>query len=166
MQTYFSLQRPERPLIPGCHLEREPEEGQSWQSSEKEKKLEAEIALKHKLAHENSELLQSSEIHKMLEYSTGFTYERFNKLCTIFDIPNYLHITKMNVPLNYKHHDWQLLRCPSVASCLQTASNIFNSWIHYMFDVLGELPIWPHRDVIAQNMPEAYREDYPTTFAI
>jgi len=25
------------------------------------------------------ELLQSSEIHKMLEYSTGFTYERFNQ---------------------------------------------------------------------------------------
>lgn len=35
-----------------------------------------------------------------------------------------------------------------------------------MFDVLGELPTWPHRDVIAQNMPETYKADFPSTFAI
>ena len=49
---------------------------------------------------------------------------------------------------------------------MQKASNIFSSWIHYMFDLLGELPVWPHRDIIAQNMPETYKADYPSTFAI
>ena len=49
---------------------------------------------------------------------------------------------------------------------MQTASNIFNSWIRYMFDVLSELSIWPHRDVIVQNMPKTYKADYLSTFAI
>uniref|UniRef100_A0A8C5ARI5 DDE Tnp4 domain-containing protein n=1 Tax=Gadus morhua TaxID=8049 RepID=A0A8C5ARI5_GADMO len=135
------------------------------------------------------ELLESSEIPKMLEYSTGFTYDRFNQLCTIFGIPNDPHTTQINVPLNYKRNDWQVAEMPLRSQLLfvlmklrnnedlknlafrfnittQTASTIFNSWIHYMFDVLGELPIWPHRDVIAQNMPETYKADYPSTFAI
>lgn len=133
--------------------------------------------------------LQISEIHKMLEYSTGFTYERFNQLCTIFDIPNDPHTTQTNAPLNYKHNDWQITEMPLRTQLLfvlmklrnnedlkslafrfninmQAASNIFSSWIHYMFDVLGEFPIWPHRDVITQNMPETYNVDYPTTYAI
>ncbi|XP_048044353.1 uncharacterized protein LOC125267090 isoform X2 [Megalobrama amblycephala] len=201
-QHAVESESPEHPPLPGCQLEREREEEQSCQSTEKEKELEAEnnnIKLQLSLQETElkslkaqigtfkkktltPELLQSSEIHKMLEYSTGFTYERFNQLCTIFDIPNDPHTTQKNVPLNYKHNDWQIAEMPLRTQLLfvlmklrnnedlkslafrfninmQAASNIFNSWIHYMFDVLGELPIWPHRDVITQNMPETYKVD-------
>lgn len=191
---------------PSCQEDREPEVGQS---SEKEKKLEEEnknlkdtlslkqneienlkrqiVALKKKCL--TPEDLESSAIPKMFQYSTGFTYGRFNQLCTIFGIPNNPHTTQTNVPLNYKRSDWQVSDMPLRSQLLfalmklrnnedlknlafrfntsvQTASNIFNSWIYFMFDVLGELPVWPHRDVISQNMPKTFKADYPSTFAI
>ena len=34
------------------------------------------------------ELIESSNIPKMFEYSTGFSYVRFNQLCSMFGIPN------------------------------------------------------------------------------
>lgn len=48
----------------------------------------------------------------------------------------------------------------------RTASTLFNSWIDYMFGVLGELPVWPHRHVIISHMPDKYKCDFPTTMAI
>lgn len=35
-----------------------------------------------------------------------------------------------------------------------------------MFTVLGELPAWPHRDIIMAQMPGKFREEFPTTMAI
>ena len=35
-----------------------------------------------------------------------------------------------------------------------------------MYDRLGQLPIWPHRDILSQNMPANYEQDFPNTFAI
>ncbi|XP_047460923.1 uncharacterized protein LOC125019909 [Mugil cephalus] len=135
------------------------------------------------------ELLESSQIPDMMGYSTGFTYEQFNQLCKIFGFPNDPRNTQTNVLLNYKCSDWQVAEMPLRSQLLfvlmklrnnedlkslafrfninmQTASDIFNSCIRYMFDVLGELPIWPHRDVIAQNMPKTHKADHPSTFAI
>ncbi|KAK0133500.1 hypothetical protein N1851_030987 [Merluccius polli] len=149
---------PEQPPLPGCQLEREPEGEQSTEKEEIRRRKQHEIEI--------------------------FTYDRFNQLCTIFGIPNDPHTTQINVPLNYKRNDWQVAEMPLRSQLLfvlmklrnnedlkklafrcninmKTASNIFNSWIHYMFDVLGELPIWPHRDVITQNMPETYKAAYP-----
>lgn len=47
----------------------------------------------------------------------------------------------------------------------QSASTIFNSWIHYMFDAPGEISVWPHSNVISQNMPESCKADFPSTYA-
>ena len=35
-----------------------------------------------------------------------------------------------------------------------------------MFLRFGELCIWPHRDVLFENMPSKFKKDFPTTFAI
>ncbi len=35
-----------------------------------------------------------------------------------------------------------------------------------MFLRFGEIPIWPHRDILSREMPEEYRREFPTTFAI
>lgn len=132
---------------------------------------------------------KSSTISKMFEYSAGFTYDQFNQLCTVFGIPNNPHTISITIPLNYKRTNREIDEMPLRNQLLfilmklrnnedlknlafrfnitvQNASNVFKAWIDYMFDVLGELPIWPHRDIIAQNMPAAYKIDYPTTFAI
>jgi hypothetical protein len=43
-----------------------------------------------------------------------------------------------------------------------SASLIFNSVIHYMYLKLGSLSYWPHRDVIIDNMPKQYSDEFPT----
>ena len=48
----------------------------------------------------------------------------------------------------------------------QVTGVIFNSWINYMFVRFGEVSIWPHRDVLYENMPEDYKVEFPTTFVI
>ena len=48
----------------------------------------------------------------------------------------------------------------------QCAGVIFNSWMNYMFLRFGEICIWPDRNVLFANMPENYKRDFPTTFAI
>lgn len=48
----------------------------------------------------------------------------------------------------------------------QTTSVIFTHWINYMFLRFGELSIWPHGDVITENMPSKFKEEFPTTFGI
>lgn len=48
----------------------------------------------------------------------------------------------------------------------QTTSVVFTNWINYMFLIFGELFIWPHRDVITENMPSKFKEEFPTTFGI
>lgn len=35
-----------------------------------------------------------------------------------------------------------------------------------MYDSLGKLSIWPHRDVISENMQAKFKEEFPNTFAI
>uniref|UniRef100_A0A8C6TVD4 THAP-type domain-containing protein n=1 Tax=Neogobius melanostomus TaxID=47308 RepID=A0A8C6TVD4_9GOBI len=203
-QQFVSCESPEHPPLPGCQLEPEEEKN----TVKKKTRLEEENNMKLQLSLKETEieslkaqistlikrtltpeLLESSEIPQMLEHSTGFTYETFNQMCTLFCIPNDPHTTQINVPLKYKRNDWQVAEMPLRSQLLftlmklrnnedlqdlafrfninmQTASNIFNSWIHYMFYVLGEIPIWPHRDVITLNMPKAYKADYPSTFAI
>ena len=127
---YFVFtESPEHPPLPGGQPENQSEEEQG---TEKEKKLEEENEnMKFKLFLKETEiesltaqistlkkktlspeLLESSCIPKMLEYCTGFTYKRFNQLCTIYSIPNYPQTTQKNVPLQYKRNDRQITEMP------------------------------------------------------
>jgi len=44
-----------------------------------------------------------------------------------------------------------------------TVNNILLSWINYVYEVLGSLKIWPHRDIILTHSPEEFLKKYPNT---
>lgn len=48
----------------------------------------------------------------------------------------------------------------------QDASVIFRNWIQYMFFRCGSVSIWPHRNILIENMPETFREEFPNTLVI
>lgn len=43
---------------------------------------------------------------------------------------------------------------------------MFTQLINYMFFRLGSLDIWPHREILIENMPESYKKDFPNTLVI
>ena len=45
-------------------------------------------------------------------------------------------------------------------------SNLVNSWLIYLYTFFGKLKIWPHRDVIIEQMPSKFKEEYPSTMII
>lgn len=47
-----------------------------------------------------------------------------------------------------------------------TVSKLFTTWINYLYVHLGDLKIWPHRNVIISNMPPNFKEKYPNTIII
>ena len=47
-----------------------------------------------------------------------------------------------------------------------TVSNIFITWLNFLYIRLGTLKVWPHRRVILDNMPKNFKEDYPNNIII
>ncbi|ESO87508.1 hypothetical protein LOTGIDRAFT_96811, partial [Lottia gigantea] len=47
-----------------------------------------------------------------------------------------------------------------------TCGDIFNRWIDYLDNQLSVLVMWPSRDVIDSNMPEIFKDKFPTTRVI
>ena len=47
-----------------------------------------------------------------------------------------------------------------------TISNTIITWLNLLFIQLGTLKIWPHRNVILENMPKTFKEDYPNNIII
>ncbi len=47
-----------------------------------------------------------------------------------------------------------------------SVSRIIITWLNYMYLRLGSLQIWPHRDVIIENMPEEFKTKYGKTVVI
>lgn len=45
-------------------------------------------------------------------------------------------------------------------------SNIFNTWIHFIYQLWSLLDIWPPRDVVDFYMPKGFKKHYPTTRVI
>lgn len=45
-------------------------------------------------------------------------------------------------------------------------SNIVNSWLIYLYTFFGKLKIWPHRDIIIEQMPSKFKEEYPSNVII
>ncbi|XP_055997032.1 uncharacterized protein LOC125678774 isoform X1 [Ostrea edulis] len=116
------------------------------------------------------------------QYYTGFSKDRFNVLYS-FLVPTeedpiiwsktlkgakslstkdqlLLVLIKLRQIFDFKHISY--LFDISVQDC----SAIFTHWINLMFFRLGSVDIWPHREVIIENMPENYKKDFPDTFVI
>ena len=47
-----------------------------------------------------------------------------------------------------------------------TASNIFITWLNFLYIRLGALKVWPHRRVILDNMPKKFKEEHPNNLII
>ena len=135
------------------------------------------------------ESLHQSPVPNYFQYNTGFTYDDFNNLCLFFKLPNTPEALNTPIPLTYKKTDKHISAMPLRSQLLltlmklrqnfgykdlahkfniplQTVSTVFTSWIDYMYDRLGQIPIWPHRDIITQHMSVKYKQDFPNTFAI
>ncbi len=136
----------------------------------------------------NAESLNSSSVPNYFHYNTGFTYNQFNDLCSFFKVPNHPDSPETHIPLTYKKVDKQIQDMPLRSQFLltlmklrqnfdhkdlafrfqisvQSVSTLINSWVDYMYDRLGQLSIWPHRDVISENMPANFKKDFPNTSA-
>lgn len=47
-----------------------------------------------------------------------------------------------------------------------TVSNIFITWLNFLYIRLGALKVWPHRRVILDNMPKKFKEEHPNNLII
>lgn len=47
-----------------------------------------------------------------------------------------------------------------------TISRIFIPWINFMYLKLGQISIWPSREVVTETMPSSFKEKYATTRVI
>ncbi|KAK0138850.1 hypothetical protein N1851_024608 [Merluccius polli] len=133
--------------------------------------------------------LNTSHVPDYFQYCTCFTYDQFNILCDFFSIPSDPNAPQTHIPLAYKHVDNEIskltLRSQLLLTLmklrqnldhkdlafrfqirLQSVSTLINSWVDYMFDSLGKLSVWPHRDIISEHMPAKFKEQFPNTFAI
>ena len=53
--------------------------------------------------------------------------------------------------------------CHFLQSSTSTVSQIFITWINFMFLQLGQVNIWPSRDMIDKTMPEDFEKKYSYT---
>lgn len=134
------------------------------------------------------EIINNSSVPYYFRYCTGFTYDEFNKLCRFLRLPdgetvtqthNLLNCDKLNrhtchMPLRQEfllvlmrlrqNFDLEELAFKFQID-IQSVSTLFSLWIDFMYDRLG-VSVWPHRDIITKNMPEDYKAEFPTSFAI
>ncbi|XP_062584151.1 uncharacterized protein LOC134279217 [Saccostrea cucullata] len=153
-------------------------------------KLETEIKeLKDQQKSENQKptfgvdevLRRQEKLKNVFKYYTGITYIRFAGLLA-FLVPagssiNYekgrkdirklsmqdgLFLTLCRLRHNFGLKDLSV----RFKLSLQSSGIVFNTWISHMYFKLGQLCIWPHRDIIINNMPKDFKHDYPTTLII
>ncbi|XP_061177647.1 uncharacterized protein LOC133186406 isoform X2 [Saccostrea echinata] len=90
-----------------------------------------------------------------------FPTNRTEEVMTL-TLKNHLFLTIMKLRYDFHYSDLAF----RFRISKQTTSVIFTYWINYMFLRFGELSIWPHRNVIKENMPSKFKEEFPTTFGI
>ena len=52
-----------------------------------------------------------------------------------------------------------ILICYLSANCLRTLC----AWMNFLYFKLKEIPLWPPRTLVQANMPQQFKEKYPTT---
>ncbi len=135
------------------------------------------------------ETINNSSVPNYFKYCTGFTYDEFNKLCRFFRLPDNETVPQTHILLKYDQLNRHIHHMPLRQQFLlvlmklrqnfnlkelafkfqidvQSVNTLFSSWIDFMYGRLGNLSVWPHRDIITENMPDNYKAEFPTTFAI
>jgi len=129
------------------------------------------------------ETIRDSHIKDNFKYYTGFVYIQFMNIFK-FLVPN-----KFECPINFprtissisaiRMEDQFLLTMVKLRLNLQfkhlgnlfgisaqDAGALFRVWINYKFYRFGSVVVWPERQVLKDNMPKKFREDFPNTFLI
>ncbi|KAL3881638.1 hypothetical protein ACJMK2_028051 [Sinanodonta woodiana] len=127
--------------------------------------------------------VRDSHVKNNFKYYTGFVYEQFMNIfkllvpdeCKIpLSFPRtitsiqymplkdqlLLTLIKLRLSFDFKH----LANLFKLSQ--QDVGSVFRAWINYMFYRFGSVPIWPDREVLLQQMPVKFREDFSTTFVI
>ena len=126
-------------------------------------------------------ILNRTTIKDLFKFYTGITYVRFLALL-VFLIPNGFSLTFEKGRRDIKtlpvedcffltlcrlRHNFALKYLSMrFGISLQSCGVVFNTCINHMYHKLGQLCIWPHRDVIIGNMPENFKRDFPSTLII
>ena len=133
-----------------------------------------QFSLDSVLSHEN-------KLKGLFKYYTGITYVRFLTLLSVIVPPgSSVKYTKNRSDIAKLSDKDCLFLClcrlrqnfglKDIAMrfglSLQSAGEIFQAWLEQLYFKLGQMSIWPHRDIIYRNMPSDFRKEFPTTFII
>ncbi|KAL3852059.1 hypothetical protein ACJMK2_015748 [Sinanodonta woodiana] len=145
--------------------------------------INEELRRKSTIAEQKKEKNMDSHVKNNFKYYTGFVYEQFMNIfkflvpdeCKIpLSFPRtitsiqymplkdqlLLTLIKLRLSFDFKH----LANLFKLSQ--QDVGSVFRAWINYMFYRFGSVPIWPDREVLLQQMPVKFREDFSTTFVI
>ncbi|KAJ8299946.1 LOW QUALITY PROTEIN: hypothetical protein KUTeg_021465 [Tegillarca granosa] len=126
------------------------------------------------------EILVNSEVKGSFKYYSGFSHERFMNIYNFLvkdetlpfkpsvavkciksmPVKDQLLLTLMKLRQNFDN-----IHLANLFLFIHRIV-IFSNWINFMFFHFGSVSIWPHRDVIIQNMPSKFKCDFPETMII
>lgn len=126
-------------------------------------------------------LARGDKLKDLFKFYTGITFVRFAALLSFLipgdycmnyekgraDIRNLSNQDALFLTLTRLRHDFGLKDLAfRFGLTVQSAGSLFNTWIDHMYTKLGQMSIWPHRDVIIRNMPAKYKKEFPTSLVI
>lgn len=126
-------------------------------------------------------LKREQKVKDLFKYYTGITYQRFKSLFQFLipenfeldyekgrmDIKSLSQEDNLFLVLTRLRHNFGLKDIATRFDLsVQSAGSIFNTWIDHMYLKLGQLSIWPHRDIIITNMPKDFKADFPRSLVI
>ena len=142
--------------------------------------LEAKLALCDKFSVATVQK-REQQLKGLFQFYTGIAYIRFCTLLTFLVpdgqiLPNAcsrrdaknlsltdgLFLTLCRLRQNFALKDLSM----RFGLSLQSSGEIFNAWIDHMYYKLSQVPIWPKRQTIINQMPSEYKRDFPTSIII
>ncbi|XP_023932779.1 uncharacterized protein LOC106158290 [Lingula anatina] len=124
---------------------------------------------------------KEQKIKGLFKYYTGITHERFKSLFNFLLPDNYILqyekgrndikiLTQedclFSVLIRLRHNFGLKDIAIRFGLTVQSAGIVFNTWIAHMHLKFGQLSIWPHRNIIIENMPKDFKADFPNTLVI
>jgi len=122
---------------------------------------------------------------KLFKYYTGYTPEEFQMLYEVIVPENAIQTeaaiqylnnkghgvmglkTQLLMTLNKLRNNFTFLHLAHLYSVTEGfCQNIFRRWLKLLAEKFEHVYIWPHRDSVRSQMPEAFAIDFPNTVAI
>ena len=96
------------------------------------------------------------------EEEAPLTYSRQTNAIKQMPLKEQFFMTLVRLRLNFGlKHIAQLFQISP-----QDASALFSDWVNFLHFSFAELPLWPDRSTISENMPKKFRDDFPNTIMV